>query len=60
MGVIASFFVLAWFASILALFWLWKDASEKRGGNVGCLWVLIVFAFGPIGFIAYLIVRNYD
>ncbi|WP_434512170.1 hypothetical protein [Desulfitobacterium sp. AusDCA] len=59
MGV-AFTLVLIWLASIFAMFWLWKDASEKRGGHIGCLWVLIVFALGPIGFIAYLIVRNYD
>jgi len=60
MGFIVTIYVLSWFASILALIWLWKDASEKRGGNVGCLWALIVFVLGPIGFIAYLIVRNFD
>lgn len=59
MGV-AFTLILIWLASILAMLWLWKDASEKRGGHIGCLWVLIVFALGPIGFIAYLIVRNYD
>lgn len=52
--------VLIWLASILGLFWLWNDASGKRGGHIGCLWVLIVIALGPIGFIAYLIARDFD
>ena len=47
-----------WIISIIALFWVWKDASEKQGKNIGCLWVLVVFATGPIGLIAYLIVRD--
>ncbi|MFC5647861.1 hypothetical protein ACFPYJ_01765 [Paenibacillus solisilvae] len=52
--------VLLWLASIIGLFWVWSDASEKRGGNIGCLWALVVLILGPIGFIAYLIVRNVD
>lgn len=53
-------FIVIWVVSIAVLFWVWRDASEKRGGNIGCLWVLVIVALGPIGLIAYLIVRNYD
>jgi hypothetical protein len=53
-------FLLLWLGSIIAFLWVWKDASEKRGTNIGCLWALVVLALGPIGFIAYLFVRNSD
>ncbi|MFC5530300.1 hypothetical protein [Cohnella yongneupensis] len=52
--------ILLWILSIIGLFWVWSDASEKRGANIGCLWALIVLLLGPIGFIAYLVVRNSD
>ncbi|BBH23742.1 hypothetical protein Back11_50870 [Paenibacillus baekrokdamisoli] len=55
-----TFIILLWLASIIGLFWVWSDASEKRGGNIGCLWALVVLILGPIGFIAYLFVRNID
>jgi hypothetical protein len=51
---------ILWILSILAVFWVWSDASDKRGTNIGCLWALAVLALGPIGFIAYLFVRNSD
>ncbi|MBB3114385.1 hypothetical protein FHS18_006506 [Paenibacillus phyllosphaerae] len=53
-------FLLLWIVSIIALFWVWSDASARRGGNIGCLWALVVFILGPIGLIAYLIVRKMD
>lgn len=52
--------VLLWLLSIVATIWVWMDASDKRGGNIGCLWALVVLLLGPIGFIAYLFVRNMD
>lgn len=52
--------ILIWVVSIIATFWVWSDATDKRGANIGCLWALAVLALGPIGFIAYLIVRNMD
>jgi hypothetical protein len=55
-----TFMIILWVLSFIALFWVWSDASDKRGGNIGCLWALIVLALGPIGLIAYLIVRNSD
>lgn len=50
--------LLIWTISFLAMFWVWSDATAKRGANIGCLWALIVLILGPVGFIAYLIVRN--
>ncbi|WP_282941337.1 hypothetical protein [Paenibacillus sp. RC67] len=52
--------ILLWILSILATFWVWSDASDKRGANIGCLWALVVLILGPIGFIAYIFVRNAD
>ncbi len=49
--------IIIWIASII---WVWSDASDKRGGNIGCLWTLIVLVTGPLGLIAYLLVRNSD
>jgi hypothetical protein len=57
---LVSFLVLLWLLSIIGLIWVWKDATEKRGTNIGCLWALVVLALGPIGFIAYLFVRSSD
>ncbi|MBM7621915.1 threonine dehydrogenase-like Zn-dependent dehydrogenase [Bacillus tianshenii] len=50
--------LLIWILSIVAVIWVYSDAKEKQGTNLGCLWALVVFAAGPIGLIAYLIVRN--
>jgi hypothetical protein len=50
-----------WFIiGFIALIWVYSDASGKRGSNIGCLWALVVFLLGPIGFIIYLFVRNAD
>jgi len=49
-----------WIISIIALIWVFSDAKERHGTNIGCLWALAVLALGPIGFIAYLIVRNME
>ncbi|HEX7056543.1 MAG TPA: hypothetical protein VF260_05025 [Bacilli bacterium] len=54
------FMLLWWLITIIALFWVYSDASRKKGANIGCLWTLVVFILGPLGFIAYLIVRNAD
>lgn len=53
-----TFILLFWILSIIALFWVYADARDKQGTNIGCLWALVVFIAGPIGLIAYLIVRN--
>jgi hypothetical protein len=52
--------ILIWVISIGATIWVYQDASDKRGENLGCLWALAILALGPIGFIAYLFVRNSD
>jgi hypothetical protein len=36
------------------------DAHEKEGTNIGFLWTLVLFIFFPLGFIAYVFVRNPD
>lgn len=46
---------LLWILSIIIMFWVWQDASERHGKNIGCLWGLAVLALGPIAVIAYLI-----
>lgn len=59
-GIALIIVAVLWILSIIALFWVFNDAAEKRGTNIGCLWALVVLILGPIGFIAYLIVRNLD
>ncbi|WP_169865189.1 hypothetical protein [Sutcliffiella halmapala] len=54
------FAILWWVIGLIALIWVYNDSADKRGTNIGCLWALIVFILGPLGFIAYLIVRNAD
>jgi len=46
--------------SFVCTVWVMMDAQEKRGTNIGCLWALVVFLLFPIGFIAYVLVRNAD
>ncbi|MDP5272952.1 hypothetical protein [Chengkuizengella axinellae] len=60
MEVIIAVYYVLWFFSIVGLIWLWADATEKRGTNIGCLWALVVLILGPIAFIAYLFVRKAD
>lgn len=45
---------------IVSIFWVFTDASDSKGGNIGCMWSLIVFITGPLGLIAYLFARNMD
>ncbi|QFT87614.1 hypothetical protein FIU87_03030 [Bacillus sp. THAF10] len=56
------FFIIPffYFVSYVILFWVFVDARDKHGTNIGCLWALIVLATGPLGLIAYLVVRNMD
>ncbi|WP_223702150.1 hypothetical protein [Sutcliffiella deserti] len=56
--IIGIFILLIWGLCILATLWVFSDAKDKQGTNIGCLWALVVLAAGPIGFIAYLIVRD--
>ncbi|MFZ5823362.1 MAG: hypothetical protein ACOY94_03335 [Bacillota bacterium] len=50
-----GFVVLLWIISIIAFFWVWSDATDRHGKNIGCLWGLAVIALGPLAIIAYLI-----
>jgi Na+/proline symporter len=43
---------------IFALFWTYADA--ERRGKSGCLWLLIVWFTFPLGFIAYLLLRDQE
>lgn len=54
------FVIILGFIWFFSLIWVWGDASDKRGDNIGCLWLLVVFILGPIGLIAYLFVRKSD
>ena len=47
--------VLALVVYIAMLFWVYRDAS-RRGMNAW-LWVVVVFFFHLLGFVAYLIAR---
>ena len=41
---------------MVAMFWVYQDAEKK--GKTGCIWLLLISATGPLGFIAYLILRD--
>ena len=41
---------------LVAMLWVYRDAEER--GKTGCLWVLLIMATGPLGFIAYLVLRD--
>jgi len=43
-------------ATLAAMFWVYRDAEAR--GKTGCLWLLIISATGPLGFIAYLVLRD--
>lgn len=54
-------FTFLWFLfAVISTTWVLSDASDKRGTNIGCLWALVALILFPIGFIAYLFVRNSD
>ena len=42
--------------ALAAMFWVYRDAEAR--GKTGCLWLLIISATGPLGFIAYLVLRD--
>ncbi|MGA9347248.1 MAG: hypothetical protein WBW48_00395 [Anaerolineae bacterium] len=42
--------------TLVAMFWVYQDA-EKRG-KTGCIWLLLISAMGPLGIIAYLVLRD--
>jgi hypothetical protein len=41
---------------LVAMFWVYQDA-EKRG-KTGCIWLLLISATGPLGIIAYFVLRD--
>jgi hypothetical protein len=51
LGILVIFILM-----LVAMFWVYRDAEAR--GKTGCLWVLLIMATGPLGFIAYLILRD--
>ncbi len=51
---------LIWVLSWVCLFWIWGEATQRKGKQVGCLWAIVVFLLGPLGIILYLILRQVD
>lgn len=54
-GTLCGFSVLVLALNIALLYWVYKDA-EKRGASAGA-WLIIVFFFGLLGLLIYLIAR---
>ena len=42
--------------TLVAMFWVYRDTGKR--GKTGCFWLLIISATGPLGFIAYLVLRD--
>lgn len=42
--------------TLVAMFWVYRDAEAR--GKTGCLWVLLISATGPLGIIAYFVLRD--
>jgi hypothetical protein len=58
---IMSFIIFLWITiGIVALIWVFSDATERYGDHLGCIWTLLVIALGPLAIIAYLIIRNFE
>jgi hypothetical protein len=49
-------FLAIFILTLVAMFWVYRDA-EKRG-KTGCLWLLLISATGPLGIIAYFVLRD--
>lgn len=49
-------FLAIFILTLVAMFWVYRDAEAR--GKTGCLWLLLISATGPLGFIAYLILRD--
>jgi hypothetical protein len=52
---VCGFLILVLALNIYLLYWVYKDA-EKRGASAGA-WLLVVFFFGLLGLLLYLIAR---
>ena len=59
-ALLALVFPIVWLLCLIAFLWVFFDAQKKQGTNIGCIWALVVLILGPIGLLAYLIVRNLD
>ena len=42
--------------TLVAMLWVYRDAEQR--GKTGCLWVLLISATGPLGLIAYFVLRD--
>jgi len=49
-------FLAIFILTLVAMFWVYRDAEAR--GKTGCLWLLLISATGPLGLIAYLILRD--
>ena len=49
-------FLAIFILTLVAMFWVYRDAEAR--GKTGCLWVLLISATGPLGIIAYFVLRD--
>jgi hypothetical protein len=49
-------FLAIFILTLVAMFWVYRDAEAR--GKTGCLWLLLISATGPLGVIAYLVLRD--
>jgi hypothetical protein len=49
-------FLAVFILTLVAMFWVYRDAEAR--GKTGCLWVLLISATGPLGVIAYFVLRD--
>ena len=49
-------FLAIFILTLLAMFWVYRDAEAR--GKTGCLWLLLISATGPLGIIAYFVLRD--
>ena len=51
LGMLAIFIL-----TLVAMLWVYRDAEAR--GKTGCLWLLLISATGPLGIIAYFVLRD--
>ena len=49
-------FLAIFILTLVAMFWVYRDAEAR--GKTGCLWQLLISATGPLGIIAYFVLRD--
>ena len=49
-------FLAIFILTLVAMFWVYRDAEAR--GKTGCLWLLLISATGPVGIIAYFVLRD--